>query len=393
MSARYLLFVEDREEQRMLFRDAVRDWNEENPDRPFEPVTIATYEEAVDALERTRFDGALFDLRLPAPGHKGAEKPLGNDLAQRGLHQNGIPVAILSAKPNETDPEFVKSDLVEIFDKGDGDSYSRAVAWFGEKWTMLDALASARTTIRVASAALFNQRIWPRWGAYLEIAGDRIQELTPVLTRQFVWHLSEVMGLGGETNDLWHPLETWICPPLQPDRASTGDVFELDGSLWIVLSPPCDLANPGRIENVLFVGCSRDLPADWQETLTRAATGSDAQRPKAIEQLKKLVNQAVLSQHFFPPLPDDPRPVVAQFGTMKTVPIKEVNASLDKRKGSVAAPFVNNLIQRFGAYISRVGQPNLDVMCFLPPQDPGKSEAAHDRLRTERGRRNFGHPI
>jgi hypothetical protein len=361
MSSRLLLFVDDLDTQHVLFKDAVDDWNEAHPEERFEVEFRDSYEAAKIALERIRIDGAVFDLRLPAPGKGKLERPLGNDLAKLGIHRNGIPVVILSARPEECDPDLLTSEQVKVFNKGSGASFGDAVKWFGEKWTMLAALSDARTRIRVNSADLFSATIWPRWRDYLPLATGDGKTLSTALTRQFVWHLGEVMGLAGEGDETWHPFENWICPPLDAAKARTGDIFDFEGELWLLMTPPCDLANEGRCENALLVKCSRDIPSDWAEVLEKGRNGTDKQKESARNQLRKLVNQATPSQHFLPPLPDDPRPVMVLFGTVLTIPLAELSKKLGLRLGSISAPFVNNLIQRFGSYISRVGQPNLDV--------------------------------
>src|SRR3546814_6683563 len=61
------------------------------------------------------------------------------------------------------------------------------------------------------------------------------------------------------------PVENWISPPLQPNRAHTGDVFDIDGVLWVVMSPPCDMANDGNISDVLLVRCDRDELGEWND--------------------------------------------------------------------------------------------------------------------------------
>src|SRR3546814_10079674 len=85
---------------------------------------------------------------------------------------------------------------------------------------------------------------------------------------------------------------------------------------------------------------------------------------KHSEWFRKLVNQSRPGQHFLPPLPDDPRPLMVQFASITTRPFAELQGILGERKASISSPFLANLTQRFGSYISRVGQPNIDVMHF-----------------------------
>src|SRR3546814_6795160 len=69
---------------------------------------------------------------------------------------------------------------------------------------MMEVLAGAKAHIRSISAEVFADRLWHRWADYVGAAGASVRDLTPVVTRQYVWHLSEVLGIGGEAGDLWH---------------------------------------------------------------------------------------------------------------------------------------------------------------------------------------------
>jgi hypothetical protein len=79
---------------------------------------------------------------------------------------------------------------------------------------------------------------------------------------------------------------------------------------------------------------------------------------------RKLITQNIeVSQHFLPPLQAGP-PLMVQFTELTTRPLTELNGRLGDRKASVAPAFLPNLIQRFGAYMSRTGQPNIAARHF-----------------------------
>lgn len=367
MNVKYLLYVEDRKDQQLTFKDAVKDWNAAHAEegRAFEYEIRDDFPTGIAALKRFRFDAALVDLRLPSLEDGEEEAPLGNELAETVLRGNGIPVAIITANDAELEPQFQPSETMKVFHKIDANVYDSVIEWFADKWMMMEVLSASRAHIRSISAEVFADRLWHRWADYVEAAGTDAKDLTPIVTRQYVWHLGEVLGIGGVTGDLWHPFENWICPPLQQDRAHTGDVFDIDGVLWVVMSPACDMANDDKITDVLLVKCDRDELGEWSDRIAKLKGAENADQVKKFgDWFRKLVNQTRPGQHFLPPLPGDPRPLMVQFSNITTRPFVELQGMLAQRKASISAPFLANLTQRFGAYISRVGQPNIDVRHF-----------------------------
>src|SRR3546814_1927292 len=94
-----------------------------------------------------------------------------------------------------SEPEFQPSASMKVFHKGDADVYDSVIAWFADKWTMMEVLAGAKAHIRSISAEVFADRLWHRWADYVGAAGASVRDLTPVVTRQYVWHLSGVLGI------------------------------------------------------------------------------------------------------------------------------------------------------------------------------------------------------
>lgn len=366
MGTKRILFVEDDEGQRQLFDDAIREWNVANAGNEFSATMTDSVDQARDLLKSTRFDCALFDLKLPksAEGGKGHISG-GNELAEIGLRRNGIPVGIVSGKPTDLDQKLVSLGLLETFDKGDDDAYSKAVAWFADKWLMMEILADTKEQIQISGAEVFANRVWPNWKNYEGLAGENKNELKKVVVRQYVSHIAELLGLDDPENASWHPFENYIQPPSLSKRAHTGDIFCFDDELWIVMSPQCDMAT-GKAKNVVLVHCDRkSLAKEWEEKVPELSA-KEISRSKADARdsfFRKLVNQGDLSRHFLPPL-EDGSPIMVSFKDIMVRSNAELIEALDKRIASVAPPFLPNLIQRFGAYMSRTGQPNIDFKHF-----------------------------
>lgn len=356
-----MLVVEDEDRMITLLKDALGDWNEANKEnnRHFEALYVKSPEGAANALSSRKIDCALVDLRLPPDDKtKDTASDNGNKLAAALLRENGIPVAIISGHPGEAEPSLVGDTTVRAFDKA-GDGYEQAVDWLSDQWELMDALRAVRQKLEQSTADVFVRRIWPNWSQLAAAIGPDNEKLAIVIARQYASHTAEL--LGQDASGDWHPFENFIFPSYIADRAHTGDIFLIGEINWIVLTPQCDMAT-GKVPNVLLAECSVGVK-DWGENVgaLRAAT-SNNKRKEPTKFLREFVNQNLpASLHFLPPIPGTDEPLLVQFGRIRTMPLEELNGQLASRIASVSPPFLNNLIQRFGAFISRTGQPNIDV--------------------------------
>lgn len=370
MNIKRILFVEDEKTQRDRFESAVGDWNRERAEegRKFDWFLCTDVSGADAALREQRFDCALFDLRLPAGTAGRNTEPAGSDLALKALRDLGVPVGVMSADLSVIAPELSEHALVKQFnkgeiDRGDGskDAYAQAIEWFASYWGMMNALGAARARMDRAGGEIFTNRIWPRWDKLEEMERGDPMALEGVITRQYVSHLADLLGIDTPEAESWHPFENYVTPPLLADRAHTGDIFEIEGGLWVVLTPQCDMAT-GKIASVLLARCEPGIEK-WKDhvAVNRNPPSNNAKRD-AQKFLSGYVNQNLpASQHFLPPLPGTDNPMLVKFNDVMTKPKQAIHDLLGQRNASVATPFLSNLVQRFGAYVSRTGQPNIDI--------------------------------
>lgn len=367
MKRQYILFVEDEKFNHELFSYAVQDWNAAHAEqgKEFVPEIATSYEDAVTALARFKIDCALLDLRLPEKSD-GKENPtFGNKLANEVLFIQGLPLAILSGHPDEVDESLKDGELVNTFNKGDKNGFEHALAWLAEKWDMMETLRAAKASIDEMSATVFANRLWPSWNTISQLEQGNQGKLIKIIARQYVSHIADILGLDGELGIKWHPYENYNVPSLFPDRAHTGDIFERDGDLWVVLTPQCDMANQ-KITNVILAKCVSGIE-HWENNIELLKNPpSETQKKKANKFFGDLVNQNLAaSSHFLPPLPGKAAPLMVDFSDIHTVPLVDLNKQLKTRVASVSNPFISNLVQRFGSYISRTGQPNLEIDHFI----------------------------
>jgi CheY-like chemotaxis protein len=363
MGQKQVLFVDDDDQDQYSFRKAAERWNDENKERQFIAVTAKNVAEAHDHLRVQRFDCALFDLKLSKGG--GAVRNDGNDLVRLGLSDYGIPVGIISSNPQDIDADLKKVAMLKTFDKGDEDPYGDALAWLAAQWPMMDVLADSRSEIRRTGAAIFRNRIWSQWANYEKVVDEDRKSLTQIVARQYAGQIAEHLGVGAQAG--WHPFEHYIQPAMLEDRAQTGDIFEIDDARWVVLTPACDLATK-KAPIVLLAHCREGSAADgdplkdWDMRVAQLkGEVSNGQKKDRDVFFRSLVNQALAGKHFLPPIGDG-KPMLVEFKSLKTLSAAELD--LTKRLASIAPAFVPNLVQRFGAYISRTGQPNIEVKHF-----------------------------
>lgn len=356
-----MLVVEDEARMITLLNDALDDWNKANEvhGRRFEAISVRSLEGAAKEIFFRKIDCALVDLRLPSDDNtRHADSDNGNTLVAALLHENGIPVAIISGHTGEAEPSLLDGGTVRAFEKADN-GYEQAVGWLANQWELMDALRAVRLKLEKSTADVFARRIWPNWSQIADAIGPDNEKLATAIARQYASHMAEFLDQVGD--GAWHPFENYIVPSYIADRAHTGDIFSIENVKLIVLTPQCDMAT-GKISNILLAECS--LGAEkWAENVEALrAAASKTKKKEPTKFLRDFVNQNLpASLHFLPPIPGTDDPLFVQFGKIRTMPLDELNGQLASRVASVSPPFLSNLVQRFGAFISRTGQPNIDV--------------------------------
>jgi CheY-like chemotaxis protein len=367
MIIRTVLHVEDEEKNLIALKDEIELANIriQGEGRQFRLLVAKNVSEAEQKLSEARIDCALLDLRLPSVEGGPVSEGHGNELVRTMLRSQGMPIAVLSGHTGEFDEELQRNEMVRIFDKGAMDGFSNAVGWLESCWSMMQILHAARRRIEMSTSEVFTKRIWPQWQSLVDLPGANEERLTSIISRQFLGHAAELMGLESPDNEDWHPYENYVMPALLDHRPHTGDVFNLDGSRWVVLTPQCDMAT-GKATSVLLARCDGEVGGFLEKvSVIRDEASPEGRRNKAKKHLRDLINQNIsASQHFLPPIPGEGQPVMVNFGELKTVALEDLNAALAGRVASVSPPFLSNLTQRFGAFMSRAGQPNINVEHF-----------------------------
>jgi hypothetical protein len=177
-----------------------------------------------------------------------------------------------------------------------------------------------------------------------------------VITRQTASHVAERLGLPPNYH---HPEEFYFVPPLATERLDTGDLVKVGDKIYVVVTPRCNLARDPYPDQ-LMLACCKPMDGDWAR-LRNGFQGSNRDKESAARSLRDFATQGhSTSTHFLPPC-GEKGPWLADFREIMTVPSEQVPQLLKSRFASVASQFVPNLVQRYSAYLGRIGQPDLDV--------------------------------
>lgn len=338
-----VLLVEDQEANIDAWKDKAASHNADAEVKGFRVETLFAQSaaRAQQLLDEHKFDAVVVDLRLnPDEGKEGIPNDDGNALMKHVAAMHPVAMAVYSGQRQEAD--ITEFPQVETFDRGNG--LVPVFDWLAKQLVMVMQLRRTRQAIERETARIFFRSIWPRWTHWTKSADGA--ELGDTLARHVVAHVHDSMLYSG--GEIAHPEETYFVPPLK-DRLDTGDLVRLADDLWIVVSPRCDLANAGKVPTVLIAHC-KDIAADW------------VSKPK--EKASMVQHGKAPKWHFLPPILDgsgkELGPWYVEFSHLRAVPAADVAKDLTaNRFASLAPQFVPSLVERFGAYFSRIGTPNL----------------------------------
>jgi hypothetical protein len=355
MPERIILIAEDDEDQLSSWKRDITEFNREAKyGFSFFPEYVKSKSAALRALDRIRINCAVVDLRLPeTDGAAAHAQPTGNDVLQQVLVETGVPAVVHSGYPQEAS-EAVRKSQIKIIEKTGG-AAKGALEWLAGHEGLMSAMDTTRKKIAEESAKLFSQSIWPRWEKSWKDVGDA-GALTSVITRQTVAHVAEQLGM---PPNFHHPEEFYLVPPLAADQLGTGDLVKIEEKVYVVVTPRCNMARDQYPTHVMLALC-KTMEGAWTGMRNRFK-GDEKKQESAAKELHNFATQGhSTSTHFLPPCGDLGGPWLADFREIMTVPSGQIPEMMKTRFASIASPFVPNLVQRYSAYLGRIGQPDLD---------------------------------
>lgn len=306
----------------------------------FKIVTVVakSADEAREAMVQHKVDAIIVDLRLRT-GRSAGPNDHGNSVVKHAYETHPVAIAVYTGQRQEA--EVSEFSQVEVFDRGAG--LEPVFDWLSRQQAMLCHLQELRASLEKETARVFFKSVWPRWARWV---GDD-ETIKSMLFRHIVAHIHDTLLNSNE--GVSHPEETYFVPPIK-DRFDTGDIINIEGGAWIVVTPRCDLANAGKASSLLLARCE-NISERWA---------------KAASKERKEISQhdRGAKNHFLPVMVDEKGvsdgPWFVKFGELRVVSIgADDGAKPSQRRASLTPQFVPSLVERFGAYFARIGTPSV----------------------------------
>lgn len=374
-----LLIVEDDEAQLVSWDAKIEFHNAESEKHGFyiEHRKAKSLIEAEKELSNISFDAAIVDIRLEQQGQQGPNDD-GNRVLEIILDSELAVTALFSGEAGlAKKPEWRSG--VEIFTKAEGGGIDAVMSWLFGQVPMIKQIQFAQKDIKGEMAKLFSRSIWPRWSNWIDDNNQNENKfIEDALTRHITSHIYSTFLEKG--NQKVHPEEWYFIPPIS-DGLRTGDLIkDKGGKIEVVVTPRCDLAREGKNETYQLVEC-KNVSEKWTELCSEVnnakdacAENNDPQRNNkfekkvtvAEENLRKFSqhNQNSSVYHFLPcmRLQDGTSigPFFVQFDKIRSVIRGAENHELllKQRFASISPDFLPSLVERLGAFFSRIGTPD-----------------------------------
>lgn len=180
-----------------------------------------------------------------------------------------------------------------------------------------------------------------------------LRRLATTLTRN---GMTKIFG-NSISADKVHPLEFYVCPPIEGSIYETGDILkkDADNSFYVVLTPSCDFAQR-KADYILLV--SGTLLTEFAEYVKYQENRGNATNK---ENLVRLIESRKSDRYFFLPrneligMPD----LVLDFQKVTSHPLVGFNGY--EKIAKIDDPFAQDMLAMFVRNKNRPGSPDLDT--------------------------------
>jgi len=358
-----LLVVEDDPQMLQAYEDNLNSFNKTAPEK-IEIKIAEDLAQAMSALNSTSFDGAIIDLIL-----KGGAREInaeGNVIIEQIINNLRFPIFVYSGNLGQLDPKFVENVLFR--------KYSRDNVVFK---FLLDEIVKIHSTgvIKILGRTglvekYLTEIFWKHLARSIDYWAGKNKEKT--LLRYTIAHLQEHLELDEKGEfEHYYPAEVYIVPPIK-SFVFTGSILrhKTSSDHFIVLSPPCDLAQKKAKSIVMAAIEKKNMPLVVEKKNILEKKISEGMNPddyrkffdkqgEARETLNRLVSNSYANKYHYLPLLNGTIGGFINFQRLTSQSPEELEEHYELI-ASVASGFCKDIIARFSYYYSRQGQPDMD---------------------------------
>lgn len=350
-----IIVVEDDEGQRRAYESTINSYNREFRDEPEYEIKAKILKNGNDVpniIFEQRVDAIIMDLDWGTIDTKTA----GNEMVKHLYDTHTIPLFIISGNlaafdsPGEETPFFktysrdtsfydVLLEIKSLYETG----YTKAV---GTKSLLTDLLQKT-----------FWEHLAPTLDSWNCIDDEH---RTHRLLRYTLTRIGEMLGqkeVEGEYSlDEFNAREVYIIPPIYTDQNISGDIFEYDGSLYILLTPNCDLIQK-KADHLLLA----KIDTLTIEKLLEPIKLLNSETPLSGTQQAKwrpYINNSKDRYHLLPPCMIFDGGLI-DFQNTKSILVQDI-CSYNKVAG-IHREFMKDIQSRYASYYARQGQPQISL--------------------------------
>lgn len=375
-----ILLLEDDPSQLNAYRQALED---DDLQDSYNLIPANNVHTAWILMEQHEIHAAIMDLKVPAEEDSEPDTSIGIQHLETLLRDKQFPIIVVSANISSISVDDTKiPPHLEKLDRRTG-VHSDAFQHFEKIKDLLEISPLFPEAIGEINSE-FHKSFWEMWGHWHKINSrfnlQNRKKTKTFLKRYVCSHLIEKWKADDLFNEMHHT-EFYTYPPSK-DRIHTGDILELENEFWIVMTAPCDLSNSDYLDNLTLLKCQQielhqydDVVKPFKENL------DERKKEKQRNVVKRYFTDPPVSKHYLPPWTKTGNPVNVLFKDIKTIPFSGDHSGKLKsnRKATLSFHFLPYLLQRYGTYVSRIGQYEIstddyiDYLISVIPDSKSKS--------------------
>lgn len=302
---------------------------------------------------------AIIDLSIPWEKNdkSGPSVKAGREVVKSILQTKWLPVIVVSANLEKFELGDIPAYLKEI--KKEDKSDIEIFRYLEKNKTFLEAMPviqEAMNEIASESKIAFGD-LWERWSeispSFLQNKKNEKRTLKSFLMNSIIEKWMRDLPV--------HP-SLFYTHAIDSGKIFTGDILRAKGKFWVVVTPPCDLAGEGKPARLTLLRCENLSSEDENHVKKAIARNKVKGQEKNQGVVKKFLTKPDIARHFIPSWDEKGESYWVSFKNVKTIKHPNLENIQEMKVASISWRFLPNLMQRFGFYVSRMGQDDIDTI-------------------------------